>query len=165
MNLMFRCALSLCSLVLIVAPAVAEEFELSLWAREPLLKNPVSISLDDKGRLYVAETARRGSVDLDIRSHKPWVLEDLGNQSVDDFRAFARRKLAPELSDETKEWLPDHNGDGSHDWKDLTTITDTIRVLEDTDGDGKADSSKVFAEGFNEEITGVAGRRVLEREW
>jgi quinoprotein glucose dehydrogenase len=143
------------TLTLTAYPAPAEEFELSLWAREPLLKNPVSISFDRDGRLYVAETARRGSVDLDIRSHKPWVLEDLANQSVDDFRAFARRRIALELSEETSAWLPDHNGDGSHDWKDLTAITDTIRVLEDTDGDGSADTSRVYAEDFNEEITGV----------
>ena len=133
----------------------ADEFVLSLWARDPLLKNPTSISFDNRGRLYVAETARRGSVDLDIRAHKPWVVEDLANQSVDDFRAFARRKIAPEFSEASSEWLPDHNGDGKHDWRDLTTITESVRLLEDTDGDGKADASRVFAEGFKEEITGV----------
>ena len=136
--------------------ALAEEaFELKLWARDPLLKDPVSISFDNEGRLYVAETARRGNVDLDIRSHKPWILEDLANQSVEEFRAFARRKLAPELSDETRKWLPDHNGDGGHDWRDLTTISDTVRRVEDTDGDGVADASTVFSEGYQEEITGV----------
>lgn len=135
--------------------SIAGEFELSLWARDPLLRNPTSISFDNRGRLYVAETARRGGVDLDIRAHKPWILEDLANQSVDDFRAFARRRLAPDQSDASREWLPDHNADGSHDWRDLTTVTESVRLLEDTNGDGKGDASHLFADGFNEEITGV----------
>ncbi|MEO8426397.1 MAG: hypothetical protein ABI651_04715 [Verrucomicrobiota bacterium] len=44
-------------------------FEVSLWAREPMLKNPVALSFDDLGRLHVVETARRSAVDIDIRGH------------------------------------------------------------------------------------------------
>ncbi len=137
-------------------PPDPSTLETSTWATTPQLKDPVSISFDNRGRLYVVETERRTTVDVDIRSHKPWVIEDLANQSIDDLRAFVRRKFAPEHSETNKKWPADYNQDGSHDWHDLTTISDSIRLLEDSDHDGVADKSTVFAEGFQEEITGVA---------
>lgn len=132
-----------------------DELAIELWAREPMLKNPVAIALDRNGRLYTVEAARRGTVDIDIRAHKTWVLDDLDNQSIADIRDFFRRRMAPELSDQNQSWLQDRNGDGSHDWRDLMTVKETVRVLEDTDNDGKADASHVIYEGFNEEINGV----------
>ena len=136
-------------------PIPAKGLKLSLWAREPMLKDPVAISFDDKGRLYVVETARRGTVDIDIRAHPEWIIDDLANQSVGDLRRFFRSKMSPERSDINKRWLKDLNGDGSHDWRDLTMVKETIRLLEDTKGAGVADKSTLFAEGFNEEISGV----------
>ncbi len=141
---------------LLAAPPDPSVFETSTWAEAPLLQNPVSLSFDTEGRLYVVETTRRGAVDVDIRSHKPWVVEDLANQSIDDFRSFVRRRFAPEASASNQKWPADLNEDGRHDWRDLTELSDSLRVLEDLDGDGRADQSTVFATGFNEEITGVA---------
>src|SRR5689334_4006150 len=89
-------------------------FTLSLWAREPMLRSPVALSFDDQGRLYVVETARRSSVDIDIRAHSSWIVEDLANQSIDDLRRFFRSKMSPEKSAENASWLRDYNGDGSH---------------------------------------------------
>jgi len=34
-------------------PTVAEGFEVSLFAREPLVRNPVSMAFDARGRLFV----------------------------------------------------------------------------------------------------------------
>ena len=76
----------------------AQGFEISLWAREPMLKNPVALSFDDRGRLYVVETARRSTVDIDIRGHQSWIVDDLSNQSIDDLRRFFRTKMSPEKS-------------------------------------------------------------------
>lgn len=129
--------------------------EISLWAKEPMLKNPVALSFDDNGQLYVVETARRSTVDIDIRAHKEWIVEDLANQSVDDLRRFFRRKMASELSDQNKSWLKDLNQDGTHDWRDLMEIKERVHLLEDSNGDGQADKAQVFYEGFNEEINGV----------
>ena len=128
---------------------------LSLWAKEPQVADPVALNFDDQGRLYVAETARRGTVDIDIRSHPDWLVEDLSNQSIDDLRQFFRRRMSPERSSENARWLQDYNKDGSHDWKDLRAIRERIRLLEDPMRIGKAARSTVFYEGFNEEVTGV----------
>ena len=125
------------------------------WARQPMLLNPVALSFDYEGRLFVVETARRGTVDIDIRSHKDWVIDDLSNENIPQLRRMFRTKMAPELSEQNKSWLVDRNGDGSHDWRDLMAVKERIHLLQDTDDDGRADVAKVFAEGFNEEINGV----------
>ena len=130
-------------------------FEIAVWAREPMLRSPVALSFDDWGRLYVVETARRGSVDIDIRAHQEWLVDDLSNQTVDDLRRFFRSRMSPEKSGENASWLRDYNGDGSHDWRDLMEVKERVHRLEDTKGTGKADRAQVFAEGFNEEISGV----------
>ena len=132
-----------------------KSLKLTQWAKQPMLKNPVALSFDNQGRLFVVETARRGTVDVDIRSHKDWVIDDLSSQTIDDIRHLFRTKMAPSLSEHNKAWLPDRNLDGSHDWRDLTTIKERIHLLQDTNDDGKADVAKVYAEGFNQEINGV----------
>ncbi|MBN8248752.1 MAG: HEAT repeat domain-containing protein, partial [Verrucomicrobia bacterium] len=127
----------------------------SLWAREPLVMDPVAVAFDDSGAAYVAETARRSTVDIDIRSHRDWLIEDLSNESVDDLRQAFHRWMAPERSLENASWLPDLNADGVHDWQDLREVRERVRRLEDTTGGGQADRSRLIAEGFNEEISGV----------
>ena len=132
-----------------------ESLKLTQWAKQPMLKNPVALSFDNQGRLFVVETARRGTVDVDIRSHKDWVIDDLSSQTIGDIRRLFRTKMAPSLSEQNKPWLQDRNQDGSHDWRDLTTVKERIHLLQDTNDDGKADVAKGYAEGFNQEINGV----------
>ena len=132
-----------------------KSLRLTEWASQPMLVNPVALSFDNKGRLFVVETARRGTVDIDIRSHKDWVIDDLSNTNIPQLREMFRSKMSPNLSEKNKTWLKDRNQDGSHDWRDLTMVKERIHLLEDTNNDGKADISKVFAEGFNQEINGV----------
>lgn len=126
------------------------------WAENGMTQDPVALAFDHQGRLFVVETARRTTVDIDMRSHKSWLLDDLASDDFDSMRDFFRSKMAPERSDVNKSWLQDRNKDGKHDFRDLTTVSERIRVLRDTNGDGKADQSTVYAENFSEEFTGVA---------
>ena len=109
---------------------VPRGFKAELIAAEPMLANPVALSIDSKGRFYVAETFRLGNAENDIRSHPDWLPEDLASQSVKD----------------RVEMMTKHLGDKT---AGLTKETDRIRLLVDTNGDGKVDVSSVFAEGFN----------------
>ena len=102
---------------------------MDLWAREPMLINPVALSFDDQGRLYVVETARRGTVDIDIRAHKEWVKEDLGSVSIPRQIELFRKWMSPGNSRKNRPWLKDRNGDGSHDWRDLTTVKERVHLL------------------------------------
>ena len=92
-----------------VSIQVAEGFNISLWAPGPLLSNAVSISIDHQGAAYVSSTQRRKSSDLDIRSHREWMAEDLALQTLEDTEAFHLNKLAIENSDQNS-WLEDFDG-------------------------------------------------------
>lgn len=110
----------------------------SLWAAEPMLANPVAFNFDEKGRAFVAETYRYRSSVLDIRDYM-WILEDeLANRTQDDFRAMVLRRFGPTGVAE------------------LRKETERVRLLEDRDGTGKADTSTLYADGFNSEIDGIA---------
>lgn len=103
-----------------------------LWAAEPMLANPVVFSIDAQGKLWVCESYRQEKGVTDNRGHDgKWLDRDLAAQTVEDRIAYH------------KELLPD-NG------IDYTKYDDVIRVLEDSNLDGKADRSWVYADHFNE---------------
>ncbi len=89
----------------------APGLEVAAWARAPLVANPASIDVDERGRLWVAEAV--------------------------NYRRFNAGKEAP----------PARPGG------------DRIVILEDTDGDGRADRSTVFAQ--DEDLVSPLGVAVL----
>tara|TARA_R110002096_G_scaffold376724_9_gene570513 strand:- start:8949 stop:12107 length:3159 start_codon:yes stop_codon:yes gene_type:complete len=126
------------------------------WSGDVNVPDPVAVSLDDEGRVYVTQTQRRKIQDLDIRKNSDWIEDEVGFTSIDDKRAFYHERLAPERSEKNKNRIEDLNGDGSHDWRDLTVLSEKIHLVEDTDGDGTADKIQVFADDFQTEVTGIA---------
>jgi quinoprotein glucose dehydrogenase len=135
---------------------VADGLQLDLWASDSLAPDPVSITVDDMGRVYLNRTNRQKNSEFDIRGHRNWMTPSIAMQTVEDRRAFLRSTFAPEKSKENS-WLKDLNGDGSHDWKDLTVEKDEVWRLEDTDNDGIADVSMRVIHDFFEEVSDVAG--------
>ncbi|MDF9797121.1 quinoprotein glucose dehydrogenase [Catalinimonas alkaloidigena] len=140
----------------LVSPELSEGLTLKLWAVDSLVADPISIDVDDQGRLFYARTNRQENSEFDIRGHQDWEIESISLQTVEDKRAFLHKTLSPENSDKN-EWLADLNGDGSHDWKDMTIEKENIFRLEDKDGDGLADFSQLMIEDFHDEVTDVAG--------
>lgn len=135
---------------------VGEGLELTLWASDSLAPDPVAMSIDDWGRVYLTRTNRQKNSEFDIRGHRDWMTASISLQTVEERRAFLRKTFAPERSKEN-EWLKDLNGDGVHDWHDLTVEKDEIWRLEDTNKDGIADVSTRVLNDFNEEVSDVAG--------
>jgi quinoprotein glucose dehydrogenase len=127
----------------------------TLVAREPMFRNPVAVAVDVDGSIYVTETTRRKQADLDIREVMDWVVDDLSHTSIEDKRRFFRENITTERFKKHPS-LKDHDKNGRIDWQDLTVHSEKIHRLVDTDGDGMADRSTVFAEGFNTEVTGIA---------
>ena len=109
-----------------------------LFAAEPMVANPVAFCFDERGRVFVAETFRQSKGVEDNRGHMNWLLDDLSARSVADRIEFFKKYQ----KDDVHKYGIEH---------------DRIRRLVDTDGDGQADSSTVFADGFNsiEEGTGA----------
>lgn len=107
-----------------------------LWAAEPLLANPVAFDIDLKGRVYVCETFRQNQGVEDNRGHAHWLDDDLAAQTVEDRLAYLNKHLGPRLVEYTQQ-------------------DDRLRLLEDRDGDGRADQSTVFADRFNGPLEGT----------
>ncbi|MEK0444809.1 MAG: hypothetical protein RLZZ399_130 [Verrucomicrobiota bacterium] len=134
--------------------SVAPGLKLDVWAKEPLLSNPVAFTVDNRGRAWVAETNRRKSSALDIRSFPSWIPDSLSFRSVEDRVAFLKKAL-PEGALESPKGMRDLNGDGRVDWHDLEVESELVRLVEDRSGKGVADSSRVVAQGFDSVATGV----------
>ncbi|WKN30832.1 HEAT repeat domain-containing protein [Porifericola rhodea] len=140
----------------LVTPELADGLNIKIWGVDSIVADPISIDIDDQGRLYYSRTNRQKNSEFDIRRHQDWEIASIKLQSVEDKREFLHTTLSPENS-QKNEWLKDLNGDGSHDWKDMTVEKEHIYRLEDKDGDGLADFSQLMVEDFHEETTDVAG--------
>ncbi|KPQ05701.1 MAG: monoheme cytochrome c, partial [Algoriphagus marincola HL-49] len=118
--------------------------------------DPISIHITDDGSLYYTRTNRQKNSEFDIRGHQDWEIRSISLQNIEDKRKFLREELSPERS-EINSWLKDLNGDGSHDWRDLTVEKEQVFRVDDTDQDGYADQYQMIVEDFNDEVTDVAG--------
>lgn len=142
--------------------SIAPGLHVEVWAAEPQLANPVALCFDDKGRAFVAESGRRRTSVPNIGTHPDWEDASLGFHTVEDRAKFMREIYAPGARKAPPKDSADYNRDGAFDWRDLEVETERVRLLEDSDGDGRADRSTVFAEGFNSLTTGV-GAGILAR--
>ena len=108
----------------------------SLFADSSQTQNPSAICFDTKGRLYIAEIHRWRAGVQDIRNEQRLLLDDINNRSNEDrYRMYEQDQLTRPLSF-------------------YSEFTDRIVRVEDTDGDGRADSSSVWADGFNDVLDG-----------
>lgn len=122
---------------------VPDGLKVELVAAEPLLANPVAFCIDHRGRFLVAETFRLHHGVTDNRSHMNWLDDELACRTVADRLAMYKKYLGKEFADYGKE-------------------EDRVRLVEDTNGDGKADKATVFAGGFRNPEDGI-GSGVLAR--
>ena len=117
--------------------SLPQGMQAKLWAAEPMLANPVAFDFDEKGRLFVSETYRYRSSVLDIRDYMGMLELDLALRTIEDRAALHRKVFGAQA-------------------KDFAIEGEVVRLVEDTNGDGVADKSRAFADGFNSELDGIA---------
>jgi quinoprotein glucose dehydrogenase len=139
-----------------VSTTLAEGLSIRLWAVDSLVADPVSLDVDDFGRLFYTRTNRQKNSEFDIRAHQDWEIGSIQLKTIEEKRDFLHKVLAPKLSS-SNQWLKDVNGDGSRDWRDMTVEKEHVYRLEDKNGDGLADFSQLVIADFNTEVTDVAG--------
>jgi quinoprotein glucose dehydrogenase len=122
---------------------LAPGLKVELWAKEPEIQNPVAFAFDERGRMFVAECFRRHTSLLDIHMRKEWLDDDLACRKHEDLVAYHQKRM----------------GDRAGEW---TKESERIRILEDKDGDGKAETATTFSEGYNALGEGI-GAGVLVR--
>src|SRR5581483_9165300 len=123
---------------------IAEGLEVTLFAAEPLVKNPTDMDIDERGRVWITEGVNYRS------SFQPWgILDPAGDKIV---------------------VLEDTNGDGLADKattfyqgpeinaalgicvlgnKVVVSRSPDVFVFTDTDGDGKADTKEILFTGIS----------------
>lgn len=116
---------------------VADGFEVTLWAAEPLVAKPIQMNWDADGRLWVvSSTAYPHLKTGEEANDKVFVIEDTdGDGKADKSTVFAEGLITPTGI------LP---GDGG------VYVANSTEILHfsDTDGDGKADKKRRILHGF-----------------
>ncbi len=125
-------------------PAVLAPRTTERYTEPGMTRNPVAFDFDPQGNIYVAEGWRAGTAVLDNRfrplRRTNGIIDDLQKTSVED------RLKQIDMLIETGHYPPDH----------FTKDADKVRLLKDTDGDGRADAATIFADGFNDPLDGIA---------
>jgi len=109
----------------------------TLWAAEPMLANPVAVDFDERGRLFVSETYRYRTSVLDIRDYMGMLELDMAARTIEDRSAIIHKVFGDQA-------------------KEFAIESEVVRLVEDTNGDGVADKSSIYADGFNSELDGIA---------
>ncbi len=98
--------------------------ELKLWAPDGLIADPVALEVTPDGTVYVAGT-QRNNLPLDIRGHQDWMTTAHTMKTVADLRRFYTDVMSPANSAKNG-WIPDANGDGSKDIRDLAEFKERV---------------------------------------
>ena len=113
-----------------------DDVSATLFADPGQTQNPSAICFDEKGRLFIAEIHRWRAGVQDIRREQRLLAEDTAIQTTADRLAmYEKDQLSRPLSF-------------------YTEFADRIVVVEDKDKDGRADSSSVWADGFDDPLDG-----------
>src|SRR5688500_17796175 len=74
---------------------VPDGIELTLWASERLITDPIAIDVDPAGTAYVISSSR-ADLPLDIRGHSDWLPTVHTLKSTQALLEFYRKDLAPD---------------------------------------------------------------------
>ncbi len=113
-----------------------DDVSATLFADPAQTQNPSAICFDSKGRMYIAEIHRWRAGVQDIRNEQRLLLDDISTVTSEDRLAmYEKDALSRPLSF-------------------YSEYSDQIVRVEDTNGDGRADKSALWAGGFNDPLDG-----------
>jgi quinoprotein glucose dehydrogenase len=119
-------------------------FKAEVVAAEPLLANPVSFSINEKGEIYVAETYRLDNAVMDITKRPDWIKADLALRRVSDREKFLTNAFG------TNQIF-------------LTRNADLMVALLDTNRDGVIETRKIMTPGGLRQVSSGLAAGVLAR--
>lgn len=138
-----------------VAVQVTDGMDLSLWASDSLIHDPIAISIDIDGKIFYTSATRQENSEFDIRGHQNWMTASISFETPEDRKQFLHETFT-EGSEESEKFLKDLNNDGILDWRDLAVEKEEIWWVADEDKDGVAESAHLYIKDFNSEHTDVA---------
>lgn len=137
---------------------VSPGLKVELFAAEPHLANPVAIHVDDTGRCFVVETHRLHKGVPDIRGRRGWpskeVLRGLAPAAMETLdETLLVGDLALRTVEDRTRYFKKWKG---AEVSSMEEASEALRLVVDTNGDGRADHSTVFATNFNTIADGIA---------
>ena len=130
----------------------AEGFEATLWAAEPMVMNPTGADVDSRGRVWITEglnyrPTRNRNLPPKGDADKIKILEDTdGDGKADKVTVFADKVFPVPMGIAVEE---NYGKDGKYKGaRVFVGNSPDILVLEDTDGDDKADKRYPLLTGF-----------------
>lgn len=123
-----------------------QDLDFKLWAGPDKTTNPAFFTLSPQGKMYVAE------------AHRAY-------HGVDDVRGFPLKQTIEDIQIKTLEdRLKLYQGYSNiKPMSYYTKTSDQIRLLIDSNKDGRADTAKLFADNFNDPLDGI-GSGVITRD-
>ncbi|MEH6593551.1 MAG: PVC-type heme-binding CxxCH protein, partial [Halioglobus sp.] len=110
--------------------SLQEGMQMTLYTDEHIEHIPVALDITPDGTIFVAQTAQFGKGVGDNRQQSFWLADDQSSNSSADREAYIEK------------WIK--AGEFEADW--FTQNADYITRIQDTDGDGLADTANTFAE-------------------
>ena len=107
----------------------------SLFVDSKQTQNPCALTFDNKGRMYIAEIHRWRAGVQDIRNEQQILFQDFSIET-------------------NEERLAMYQNDAKRPIDFYTEYEDRIIVVDDTNNDGRADTTSIFADGFNDVLDG-----------
>ena len=127
---------------------VADNYEIELFADNKFVDNPISITIDRQGRVYVAEALRFLRGVEDTRRYNAWFIDEL---NINDLQGRL---------DLYEKWTKKGLFKEGH----FTLFSERIQTIIDSDGDGKADQKKLYAAEFNHPLDGNGSSILLGQD-
>ena len=123
--------------------------------RNEFMPNPImGVGVSYDGKVYVTETTRQQREEISL-IQSPFLHEkDMELISTKAKRDWIIKNYSPRIA--ARQGVKDYNGDGKVDIKDLSVRSEKIYTLHDQNADGVFDKAALFADGFNNVLTGVA---------
>ena len=123
--------------------------------RNEFMPNPImGVGVSYDGKVYVTETTRQQREEISL-IQSPFLHEkDMELISTKAKRDWIIKNYSPRIA--ARQGVRDYNGDGKVDIRDLSVRSEKIYTLHDQNADGVFDKATLFADGFNNVLTGVA---------
>jgi len=127
---------------------VPENFKVKSFADSSLINNPLSLAIDSKNQVYLAEVWRFHRGVEDTRQHNYWMEDEVRIMNLTDKLALFTKWT------EAGKFKPGH----------FTEFSDRVIKLHDEDGDGVCEKVTEFASGFNDALDGIGSSILFDED-
>ncbi|MDG2170719.1 MAG: HEAT repeat domain-containing protein [Opitutales bacterium] len=125
-----------------------------LMVKEAMPRRILGVGISHSGKVYVTDTIRQAKEEISIIQSGFLLEQDMALGSVAEKKRWIEAYYSMKIA--KHQGMQDLNDDGKVDLADLKVRSEKIYTLQDRDQDGVYDSKTLFADGFNDVVSGTA---------